>query len=343
MRLLITSVLAIVASAGLGLAVSPAATGTVDSTAIPNDLNGSNFTYPFPTRLFRFTSQLQKLEMAFMDVQPTCAPNGQTVVLLHGKNFCGPTWEETIRTLAGVGYRVIAPDQIGFCKSSKPDIYQFSLNQLAYNTRGLLNALRIANVTVMGHSLGGMLATRFALQYPETVSEMVLVDPVGLEDYVQEGVPYISIDDSYLQEANSTYESIKAYEKKFYYINEWRETYDVWVRMLVNIYNGSKRESFLRCQARIVDIVLTSPVAQYFGDVQPRTLLIVGDKDRTAIGAQWAPKEVAERLGRFDLLGPKVVSQLPHGTLHRFADLGHAPQLSDPTRFHRVVLDWLHI
>ncbi len=100
-----------------------------------------------------------------MDVPPTCGTsNGKTAVLLHGKNFCGPTWGATASVLADAGYRVILPDQIGYCKSSKPASYQFSLQQLAENTLGLLNTLGdIDGFTLIGHSLGGMLATRFAL------------------------------------------------------------------------------------------------------------------------------------------------------------------------------------
>lgn len=86
--------------------------------------------------------------MAFMDVAPTVTANGKTALLLHGKNFCGPTWNATAIVLASIGYRVILPDQIGFCKSSKPESYQFSLQQLANNTHGLMETLGIDNFTV---------------------------------------------------------------------------------------------------------------------------------------------------------------------------------------------------
>ncbi|CEJ85850.1 Putative Alpha/beta hydrolase fold domain containing protein [[Torrubiella] hemipterigena] len=342
MRISFASILAAAATLTGLASAGEAANGTIDNGPFPNDLNGSNFTYPFPVKLFKFTSQLQQLEMAFMDVKVDCKQNGKTAVLFHGKNFCGPTWETTIRTLANKGYRVIALDQVGFCKSSKPMEYQFSLNQLAWNSRGLLNALGVGNVTVIGHSLGGMLSFRFALQYPETVDEMVIVDAVGLEDYVQKGVPYISVDDQYKSESMSTFNSIKAYESHFYYVDQWLPAYDTWVNMLVNIYNGSKREAYLRCQARIVDLVLTSPIAHYFGDIKTRTLLMVGGKDATAIGAQWSPPEVAAKLGHFDKLGPEVVSQLQNGELIEFPDLGHAPQISAPDRFHSALVNWLH-
>jgi pimeloyl-ACP methyl ester carboxylesterase len=311
------------------------------ATPLPADLNGSNFTYPWPVNLFRFGSQNQSLEMAFMDVAPSNTSNGQTAVLLHGKNFCGPTWNATAKVLLAFGYRVILPDQIGFCKSSKPTNYQFSLQQLALNTRSLLQELGIGNATVIGHSMGGMLATRFSLMYPQNVTELVLVDPIGLEDWKAKGVPYLSIDDIYKTEAASNYTSIRAYEQATYYVNEWRPEYDVWVRMLDNVYHGSQGKQFAWCQARVTDMVLTQPIAYEFGLVKSRTLLVVGDKDNTAIGKQWSPPEVQAVLGHYDVLGKEVAAMLKNGTLVEFPDLGHSPQVQDPDRFHEALMGWL--
>ena len=54
--------------------------------------------------------------MSYMDIS-AARPNGRTVVLLHGKNFCGATWEGVIPALSDAGYRVVVPDQVGFCRS----------------------------------------------------------------------------------------------------------------------------------------------------------------------------------------------------------------------------------
>lgn len=120
----------------------------------------ADFDYPHPVKHYEFTSQRQPLSMAYMDVAPTGEANGKTVVLLHGKNFCGATWEGQIAPLASAGYRVVVPDQIGFCKSSKPAAYQMSLHQLAANTRALLKSIGVEKPIVVGHSMGGMLAMR---------------------------------------------------------------------------------------------------------------------------------------------------------------------------------------
>ena len=63
--------------------------------------------------------------MAYMDVQPQ-HPNGKAVLLLHGKSFNGRYWENVIGILSHNGYRVIAPEQLGFGRSSQPKHYQFS-------------------------------------------------------------------------------------------------------------------------------------------------------------------------------------------------------------------------
>lgn len=356
----------------------------IDSGPFPADLNGSNFTYPWPVNVYRFRSQGQELEMAFMDVAPAVNPTGtggrernckfwkssnpqqtrtahektakvKTAVLLHGKNFCAATWAETASRLSGAGYRVIVPDQVGFCKSSKPEPekggYQFSLQQLALNTRGLLAALGVVGdgnrtvdgggVLVVGHSLGGMLAIRYGLMYSADTVGLTLVNPIGLEDWKAVGVPYIDIDASFESERASDYASIRAYEQATYYVGVWSEQYDVWVRMLVNIYRGSRALAYARAQALVVDMVLTQPVVYELGLLRPRTLLVIGEKDTTAIGKQWSPPEVQEKLGHYSVLGKRAAAAIPNCTLVEFPPLGHAPQIEDPDKFHEALLAWL--
>ena len=136
----------------------------------------------YRVQFFRLQVENQDLRMAYRDVQPTGASNEKVVLLLHGKNFSGFYWEPTIEFLAQQGYRVIAPDQLGFGESSRPDIH-YSFHQMAENTKALLEYLGVKQVDVIAHSMGGMLGVRFTLLFPETVEKLVLENPVGLEDY----------------------------------------------------------------------------------------------------------------------------------------------------------------
>ncbi|BCQ61915.1 hypothetical protein PBOI14_36650 [Pseudomonas sp. Boi14] len=108
------------------------------------------FDYPYPLQHFSFVSQGQALQMGYMDVPPQSPANGRSLVLMHGKNFCGATWEGSIKALSAAGYRVIVPDQIGFCTSSKPEHYQYSFQQLAQNTHQLLAKLGVSQASLLG-------------------------------------------------------------------------------------------------------------------------------------------------------------------------------------------------
>ena len=120
---------------------------------------------------------------------------------MHGKNFGGYYWANVIAFLCSNGYRVVVPDQIGWGKSSKPDI-RYSFHLLAANTAQLLDTLGVKRATVIGHSTGGMLAARFALSYPDRASQLVLEGPLGMEDY--RVIPRSTDDELYQQELKNT-------------------------------------------------------------------------------------------------------------------------------------------
>ena len=325
------------AVAVIGAGAAPAAAAE-DGPAYGEELQG--FDYPWPVDHFSFTSQGAALDMAYMDVRPG-ASNGRTVVLLHGKNFCAATWQDTIAVLAAAGFRVIAPDQIGFCKSSKPAHYQYSLQQLAGNTRALLASLGIDRATIVGHSLGGMLAMRYALTFPDAVQRLVLVDPVGLEDWKAKGVPWQSVDAWFEQELKTTADGIRAYQRATYYAGTWDEKYERWVQMLAGLYRGPGRDIVAWNAALIDDMAMTQPVFYEFEHIAAPVLLIIGDKDTTAVGKNLAPPAVRASLGNYPVLGKEAAARMPHAHLFEFPDLGHAPQIQAPDAFHKVLLDEL--
>ena len=296
------------------------------------------FDYSYPLQTFSFSSQQQPLEMGYLDVAPSGSANGKTAVLMHGKNFCGATWEATIEVLSSAGYRVIAPDQIGFCSSSKPRGYQFSFGQLASNTDALLASLDVNKATVIGHSMGGMLAARYALNHPDRVEQLVLVNPIGLEDWQAEGVPYATIDQLYQSQLKTTREGIKNYQLKFYYNGEWKPEYDRWVDMSYGMYAGPGKEIVAWNQAQTAEMLFTQPVVHEFGNIEAPTLLLIGGKDRTAPGANRAPEAIAQRLGNYPELGQKTADAIPNATLVEFPELGHSPQVEAPDQFHQALL-----
>lgn len=295
------------------------------------------FDYPHEVKRFEFMSQGQPLSFAYMDVAAV-TPNGRTVVLLHGKNFCAATWESAIGALSEAGYRVIAPDQVGFCKSSKPPAYQFSFGQLAFNTHALLEKLGVGKAVVVGHSMGGMLAVRYALQYPQQTTQLVLVNPIGLEDWKAEGAPWRPIDAWYARELKTDFTSIRKYQQDVYYSGKWKPAYDRWVNMLGGMYAGPGKQAVAWNQALTSDMVFNQPVVYEFPKIAVPTTLFIGQQDRTAIGKDLAPPDVARKLGDYPLLGKRAAAAIPGAMLVEFDTLGHSPQVEDPARFNAALL-----
>lgn len=298
------------------------------------------FSYGYPVRTFEFKSQRQFLKMRYIDVKPT-QPNGRTAVLLHGKNFCAGTWDATIGVLVKAGYRVIAPDQIGFCKSTKPAHYQYTFQQLARNTHALLDHLKISRASIIGHSTGGMLAIRYGLMYPDQTEQLALVDPIGLENWLEKGVPPVSVDDWLKREYKTTAATIRNYEKNTYYAGQWKPKYEKWVQMLAGMYQGPDRERVAWNSALIYDMILNQPVVYELHDLKMPVLLMIGDKDTTAIGKDFAPPAARAALGNYPELARLTMAQLQHGTLVEFPELGHAPQIQDPDAFHAALIKGL--
>lgn len=279
--------------------------------------------------------------MAYMDVAPRGAPNGRTAMLLHGKNFCGATWERAIADLSAGGFRVIVPDQIGFCASSKPRGYQFSFQQLAANTVALLDHLGVEKVSIVAHSMGGMLGARLALSHSKRVDRLVLVNPIGLEDWQALGVPYATIDTLYSAELKTTFDSIKAYQLKFYYSGHWRAEYDRWVEMQAGLYAGAGREAVAYNQAQTSEMLFTQPVVHEFPRLAVPVVLMIGGKDRTAPGANRASPELAATLGNYPELGKRAAAAIPNAKLIEWPELGHSPQIEAPDVFHSALIEAL--
>jgi pimeloyl-ACP methyl ester carboxylesterase len=147
----------------------------------PLSINIEEIVYPHPVRFMNLKLYGQDVRIAYMDVAPVGTPNGQTVVLLHGGSYYGWYWKSQIEALTKAGFRVVVEDRLGWGKSSKP-ILPYSISMHAANTIALLDHLSIPEAAIVGHSIGGQMATRTAFLFPKRVTHLVMVNPIGLTD-----------------------------------------------------------------------------------------------------------------------------------------------------------------
>lgn len=316
----------------LAAAQAPAQNAPVQ---IRYDARLTEFDYPYPVQIYSFSSQDEDdLEMAYMYL-PARDPFMPVVTLLHGKNFAGYYWKETADYLQSLGYGVFIPDQIGFGKSSKPDEYQYSFAALATNTKNLMQSIGIEKTIVVGHSMGGMLAARFALLYPEATTKLILVNPIGLENYLQ-FTQYKDVDFFYQNELGQSPEKIKTYQRENYYDGDWNETYAALTVPLNGWVQGEDWEDIAYVNALTYDMIFTQPVIEEFKDFKVPATLIIGTRDRTGPGKAWMKDGVTRELGRYDQLGADVKIRNPEIEVLELDGLGHLPQVEDFTRFRTV-------
>jgi len=104
-------------------------------------------------------------------------PEGPLVILLHGFPEFWYGWRNQIEFLAGLGYRVWAPDQRGYNLSDKPEgIASYRIDLLAADIVGLIDSAGRERASVIGHDWGGGVGWRLGSRYPERLERLILLN-----------------------------------------------------------------------------------------------------------------------------------------------------------------------
>lgn len=291
------------------------------SISYNKELDG--FDYPFEVNTFEFNSQNQDLKMRYMDLGDKDAQ--KVIVLLHGKNFSGYYWEKIARELLKRKYRVIIPDQIGFGKSSKPEAYQYSFGQLALNTKSLLESLDVETSDIVGHSMGGMLAVTFAVNYKDSINKLILINPIGLETYGKY-VEFKDVNFFYKRELGTTVEKAIGYQKNNYYDGKWSDEYEKLLVPLKGMLAGDDWKIVAWNNALTYGPIFSENVVAKFSQIESETFLIIGTRDKTGPGRAWLKKGVTRELGEYKKLGRNAKDMIRGSRLIELDGLGHMPQ-----------------
>jgi len=320
--LLFSAVLSPVAAAaqGAGGAAAPVPT---PSDVKPISITCDECPYPYPSKYLNLTTYGQDVRMAYMDVEPQGAANGHVVVLLHGNNFAGFYFGNIAEALRKEGFRVIVPDQMGYGRSSKP-IMPYSFNDFARYTATLLRSLNIQKAMIVGHSMGGMLAARFATQYPAMTERLVIYNPIGVIDSRFDR-PAQSVDEGYKQALGATYQSIRASLMRYVAHNPkaWNDTFETYARIRYGWTLSADWPRLAMVQTLIGNVNYADPVVYDWAHIKATTLVFGGADDYLA----GTPAIFQERM-------KYISTTIPDGKarLLLLPGLGHVPHLEAPER-----------
>lgn len=290
----------------------------------PVSINLEEIPYPYPVRYLNLNRFGEDMRLAYMDVAPTGTPNGRTAVILHGMNFYGEAYGPTIAALAQAGYRVIAPDQIGFGRSSKP-IVPYNLNFMVSNTKALLDELGIPQAAIVGHSMGGMVATRFAMIYPSITSHVVMVNQIGLTDSRQSR-PWRDTQEAYEATLNNTsYQSVLRNHQTYY--PTWHPPHLEYVRRQYGWTLSGDWPRMAMVRTLLSQMLYDDPVVYDWQHIRSKALVMGGAQDGLT--------------PRWDELATGVSKTLPNAALILYPGIGHNPQTEIPDQFHADLIRFL--
>jgi len=339
-----TPLKSIIFAGTLFLAPALYTTAAAQDTSTPpvTGINLESIDYAYPSQSLELDGTDdagRPLVMSYQDVAPSAEASGRTIVLLHGKNFTGDYWGETARDLSASGHRVIIPDHIGWGKSSKP-MGPFSFLRLGSQTLELLDHLDVEKATVLGHSTGGVLATRMALSFPERVETLILLNPLGLEDY-QALTPYRTVEEWEARNLAMTRDKMKSYMRESYYDGKWSEKFDRSLDVFAAPLRSPDYPRLARISALQYDMIYSQPVVQDLDKLEMPTLLLIGTRDRSALNKDLVSDAKREELGRYDRLGKQAAERIPNSKLVEFQGIGHLPHLENYDAFIAALQKYL--
>ena len=155
-------------------------------------------------------------------------------------------------------------------------------------------------------------------------------------------MPYQTIDWWYTNELDKNYDKIKAYQKESYYDGQWKPEYDEWVNLLAGWTLNSSYETIAWNAALTYDMIFTQPVVYEFENLKMPTLLIIGTRDRTALGKPLVSEEVRKTMGLYDQLGKATQEKIPNAQLVEIENIGHLPHIESFTKFITPLIQFLN-
>ncbi len=255
---------------------------------------------------------------ALIDVCIDGRKHEPAVVLIHGFPLTRAIWEVQAAALARSWY-VLRPDLRGAGRSSAPE-GPYLMERHAADIAGLLDALGIERIVLIGHSMGGYVALAFARMFTERLARLALVTSRLRADTVEEAAARREIADR-VERENSTEPIIETYLPRLLAPRTFAERRDVVDRA----YEIARQNAPAGSVATLRGMALRASAEDIVEDVDVPMLMIAGAHDRV-VGIEEARS---------------IAARFPQGRLVIGGESGHLPMLEEPSRVTDALESWL--
>ena len=236
------------------------------------------------------------------------AGEGPAIVFIHGTGGSGKVWFNQMRRFEGE-YRVIAPDLPGYGRTPLPDAIR-SIDDYPAFVLALLDALDLPQAVLVGNSMGGRVALQLALDHPERVSGLVLINSSGLK---LPGIPTVNVREMAPAEFAS---------RLFYRTPEQASSRGALAERFVD---SPEQQQARQTMLRLTAGPLRQDMQERLGDLQAPTLGVWGEGDRIIP----------------PVYGEAFASAIPNAQLAVLPRAGHVPMLERPGAVNEVMAPFL--
>ena len=239
------------------------------------------------------------------------------MILLHGLGVNGSSWQLQIPALVEADFRVVAPDTRGFGLSTYPG-GKTTIQTMAEDLVELMDSLRIEKPDVVGISMGGTIALQFAIDHPELIRKLVLVNTFAhLRPYSLSAWFYFAVRLVLIQILGLRAQA-QAVSKRLFPRPDQEELRQLLVFQIMQADPNGYRAAMLALWSFNVTNRLKS--------IATPTLVITGDSDTTVpMGVQ---QQLAERI--------------PNAQQVFIRQAGHAVTVEKPTEFNQALMLFLN-
>ncbi|HEY1030818.1 MAG TPA: alpha/beta hydrolase [Flavipsychrobacter sp.] len=265
-------------------------------------------------------------EVAYIDE----GSGAQTILFVHGLATYARSWKKQIESLKDK-YRCIAIDLPGNGKSDRGD-YPYSMNFFAGCVYDFIQKLRLTNVVLAGHSMGGQVVMNLLINLPSAAEKLILFAPAGFETFngmerslYQSSISFL---DMFSTEENSLRRTIRS---SFY---QYPPHVDEMIEELVALMKIHSIREYRAMIEACVAGMLHEPVFNQLHLIQQPTLVMYGERDALIPNRLIHPVNTRT-------IGEAGVAQMPHAQLQMIPRCGHFLQLEKPAEVNSLVREFL--